>query len=47
MRNRFWLLNHPDDKAGLGVMTHNLEEMGNLADFFPDLYARENPGSKF
>ena len=46
MRNRFWLLHHPDDKVGLGVMTHNLEEMGNLADFLPALYARENPGSK-
>ena len=50
MRNRFWLLHHPppypDDKVGMGVLTHNLEEMGNLADFLPDLYARENPGSK-
>ena len=46
MRNRFWLLHNPDDKVGLGVMTHNLEEMGNLSDFLPDLYARENPSRK-
>ena len=24
MRNRFWLLHNPNDKVGLGVMTHNL-----------------------
>ena len=43
MRNRFWLLHNPPDEIGPGVLKHNLDEMGNLADFLPDLYAKENP----
>lgn len=42
MRSRFWLFQAPDI-AGLGLMMHCMEEMGNLADFLPALYARENP----
>jgi len=41
MRSRFWLFQAPDI-AGLGLMMHCMEEMGNLADFLPDLYARES-----
>jgi len=41
MRSRFWLFQAPDI-AGLGMMTHCMQEMGNLADFLPDLYAKEN-----
>ncbi len=40
MRSRFWLYDVPD-VAGQGVMAHCLTEMGNMADFLPDLYARE------
>lgn len=39
MKSRLWLF-HPG--AGNGVMRHCMEEMGNLADFLPDLYAGEN-----
>ena len=46
MRNHLWLLNNPVEAIGLGLMTHNLEEMGNLADFLPDLYARETAGRR-
>jgi len=41
MRSRFWLFQAPD-VAGMGLMVHCIEEMGNLADFLPELYAREN-----
>jgi hypothetical protein len=37
-----WLFHTSDENAGLGVMRHSIEEMGNLADFLPDLYAMEN-----
>lgn len=40
MRSRFWLF-HVPDIAGMGLITHCIEEMGNLADLLPDLYARE------
>lgn len=43
MRSRFWLFDVPDI-AGLGLMVHCLEEMGNLADFWPGLYAKETTG---
>jgi hypothetical protein len=43
MRSRFWLFQAPD-VAGLGLMVHCIEEMGNLADFLPELYAEENAG---
>ena len=42
MRNRFWMF-HAIEATALGLMTHNLLEMGNLADFLPDLYAKHNP----
>jgi len=41
MRSRFWLFQAPDI-AGLGLMMHCMQEMGNLADFLPGLYAREH-----
>ena len=41
MRSRFWLF-QASDVAGMGLMVHCIEEMGNLADFLPELYAREN-----
>ena len=44
MRSRFWLFEVPDF-AGLGLMMHCMEEMGHLADFLPDLYARETAGN--
>lgn len=43
MRSRFWLF-HGDDSAGAAVMKHCYEEMGYLADFLPDLYAKETAG---
>lgn len=43
MRSRFWLAQAPE-AVGLGVMTHDLEEMGNLAEFLPGLYNRETGG---
>ncbi len=43
MRSRFWLFEVPD-VAGLGLMMHCMEEMGNLADFLPDLYVKETAG---
>ena len=45
MRSRFWFSEAPD-AVGLGVMTHHLEEMGNLAEFLPGLYHRETGGEK-
>lgn len=45
MRSRFWLFQAPDI-AGLGLMMHCMQEMGNLADWLPALYARENADSK-
>ncbi len=42
MRNRFWLFEATEAKT-LGLMTHNLLEMGNLAEFLPNLYAKHNP----
>lgn len=43
MRSRFWLYEAPD-KAGAELMQHCIEEMGTLADFLPDLYAKETTG---
>jgi hypothetical protein len=37
-----WLFHTTDEKSGVYVMTHAIEEMGNLADFLPDLYTMEN-----
>lgn len=41
MRSRFWLFN-ASENTGMLLMRHWIEEMGILADFLPDLYAREN-----
>ena len=43
MRNRFWLMGGAE-KAAQGLIKHNLEEMGSLAEFLPGLYLRENQG---
>ncbi|MBM4276512.1 MAG: hydrolase [Deltaproteobacteria bacterium] len=40
MRSRFWLFG-ADEKIGRTLMQHCIEEMGNLADLLPGLYARE------
>jgi hypothetical protein len=40
MRSRFWLFK-TSEAVIQEVMQHCMEEMGNLADFLPDLYARE------
>jgi len=45
MRSRFWLFD-ASEEAGLGLMQHCIEEMGNLADMLPDLYARETKMSE-
>ena len=41
MRNRFWLI-HCDEAGAAGLMQHNLEEMGNLAEILPRLYHNQN-----
>jgi hypothetical protein len=40
MRNRFWIMG-ADEKVARGLIKHNLEEMGSLAEFLPGLYLRE------
>jgi len=52
MRSRFWLFKASEAEC-MDLMQHCIEEMGNLADFLPDLYAREkgalvdnHPGSR-
>lgn len=40
MRSRFWLY-AADEKLGRALMQHCIEEMGNLADLLPGLYAKE------
>jgi len=52
MRSRFWLYK-ASEKECMDLMQHCIEEMGNLADFLPNLYAREKgiptddlPGSR-
>ncbi len=40
MRNRIWA-RVPKEMAA-GMMKHNMEEMGSLAEFLPSLYYREN-----
>ena len=40
MRSRFWLFD-ASEKLGRALMQHCIEEMGNLADLLPDLYAKE------
>ena len=40
MRSRFWLFD-ASDEFGRDLTTHCIQEMGNLADLLPDLYARE------
>lgn len=40
MRSRFWLIKASETEC-MDLMQHCIEEMGNLADFLPDLYARE------
>lgn len=40
MRSRFWLFG-AEEKLGRALMQHCIEEMGNLADLLPGLYARE------
>lgn len=44
MRSRFWLYDVPD-VAGPAVVSHCLTEMGTMAGFLPDLYAREKGAS--
>jgi hypothetical protein len=41
MRNRFWLINATEEDAK-GLIKHNVEEMGSLAEFLPGLFLREN-----
>jgi hypothetical protein len=41
MRSRFWHF-HGSEQLAAAVMKHCIEEMGYLADFLPQLYAREN-----
>lgn len=41
MRSRFWLFKATESGC-MELMQHCMEEMGNLADFLPDLYAKEN-----
>ncbi|MFC2045060.1 DAPG hydrolase family protein [Chloroflexota bacterium] len=41
MRNRFWLIG-ANEEVAKGLIKHNLEEMGSLAEFLPGLYLREN-----
>ena len=43
MRGRLWLFDVPDI-AGMALMNHCYTEMGTLADFLPDLYAKETVG---
>jgi hypothetical protein len=43
MRNRFWFTGATEESAR-GIIKHNLEEMGSLAEFLPGLYLRENKG---
>lgn len=45
MRSRFWLF-RASETVCMDLMQHYIEEMGNLADFLPDFYARENEISK-
>lgn len=45
MRSRFWLF-EADEELGSGLTKHCIEEMGNLADLLPDLYAKETGGGK-
>ena len=47
MRSRFWLFKASEAESR-ALMEHCIEEMGNLADFLPDLFAGKNgplPGS--
>ena len=41
MRNRFWIY-QASEAIGKGLLTHSLEEMGNLAEFLPGLHSRFN-----
>ncbi len=43
MRNRFLFVN-TTEQIVKGIIKHNLEEMGSLAEFLPGLYLRENKG---
>jgi len=43
MRSRFWLF-EADEKFTAGLMQHCIEEMGNLAELLPKLYAKETAG---
>ena len=43
MRSRFWLFD-AEEKLGRNLMKHCIEEMGNLADLLPGLYAKETAG---
>jgi hypothetical protein len=45
MRSRFWLYK-ASESVCMELMQHCMEEMGNLADFLTDFYARENEYSK-
>ncbi len=40
MRNRIWA--RVPKEAAQGMLKHNMEEMGSLAEFLPSLYLREN-----
>jgi len=41
MRNRFWLPNSSEEEAR-ALINHNMNEMGSLGEFLPNLYYREN-----
>jgi len=43
MRNRFWFKSASVEIVR-GIIKHNIEEMGSLAEFLPGLYMRENKG---
>jgi hypothetical protein len=43
MRSRFWLFD-ADEKMGVGLMQHGIEEMSILGNIVPDLYTKEISG---
>jgi hypothetical protein len=45
MRNRFWLISATEESAK-GLIKHNLEEMGSLAEFLPGLPAGSRPAGR-
>ena len=41
MRTLIWRFNNPPEVAGVGTISHCIAENAYLADFLPDLYAKE------